>query len=1780
MKYVSGRVKELKVGISNYSEDKFSLDIVGIVTAGSYRTGSSNLHSDGAELKNLNVSGVSTFAGNVAIGTDNVYDPVGASNTTILAVGILTANTIYSTLYGQFTGGSVVANNIVGSGLSISGISTLGSVQVSSGIITATSGIVTYFGDGSKLTGVGNTANIRTNSLKVLGISTFTGDLDVDGNIIGDNATNISGINSVTATNFFGPLTGNVTGNLTGNADTATSSATVTNAAQPNITSLGSLTGLNVVGVATIGGDIKANGNIVGDNSTNITGIAGVTATTLAGTLQTAAQPNVTSLGTLTSLNVTGDVSIGGTLTYDDVTNIDSVGLITARSGVRVSAGGLTVTGVSTFNDNVNLPDNKKIQLGDNGDLQLYHNGTHSYIKEFGPGGLFLDASQVTIGSTDNLKVSIQANPDTHTALYYNNSQKIRTTGVGITVFGTTQTQTLNVSGLSTFTGDVDANGSLTVLGSVGIGTTDPNATVNSNNTSKLAVGILTARQIFSTLYGQFTGGSVLAENIVGTALSISGISTLGGNVAIGTDNVTDPVGAGNTAILAVGILTARRIFSSLHGEFTGGSVIASNIVGSALSVSGISTIGIVQISSGIITATSGIVTYFGDGSNLTGVSGISTAGTSNFEKIVVNDLVVGSGASVVGIVTASAFAGFKYLQAPFGSTTTFTVTVASKDATHRYNGTGSSNAYLINGVQAPVLTLTPGRTYRFTNDNTGSHPLKFYYEADKTTLYTTGVNFQNTYTEISVSDTTPNVLHYQCTAHAYMGNAVVTNSNVVDTPYVATLRKGLNVTSGVSTFVSGVGIGGVLLVTGDITANGNIVGDNATNITGIAGVTASTLTGTLQTAAQPNVTSLGTLTSLNVTGDVSIGGTLTYDDVTNIDSVGLITARSGINVTGGGLNVVGVSTFAGNINANGNIVGDNATNISGISSVTATTYYGDGSSLTGIGASGFSPDGQENLYAGTGAGAASDSDTCYNIALGSNAGNDLNSGDCNIFLGTNAGAKATGSGQNIAIGLNAMCEAVGGSSRNTMIGNEAGRDMNGGSDNVFLGSYAGLRVTNPNSNVAIGKYAGACPQTGQANVYIGNSAGFGVGCLGDGSYNVGLGNFALYAVQGGDCNVAMGYCAATCLTSGSYNITLGTNSGKKLTTGSDNIALGQNAMSAGTVTGNNNISFGYNAGCSIVGGIGNINIGKGTGKILTNGGYNTFFGWYAGASNYGNKNVAIGCYAGVHADGGLSDNVFLGTYAGCCAKANRNIALGYQALKVSTSGGCNVVLGDTAACAVTSGCFNLVSGFKAGLCISSGSCNIFLGKCAGNTTTTGDRNIAIGHDVELSSATGSDQLAIGSGSNNWIVGNANFNVGIGTTNPDPAVGVGNTAKLSVGIVSAYQFYGDGSNLTGVGFNADAQENLYAGTSSGAASDADTCFNIGIGYSALNSVNSGDENIAIGKCAGNNVTSGIYNIFIGKDAGRGNSTNYVTGTRNTVVGGEYAGYSITSGSSNTLLGSRAGLFLTSGSNNTFVGRYAGGATAVTGANNTALGHCAGKRITSGTCNTALGQNALGGSGNVTGHRNLALGSCAGNTITSGCCNIAIGYDVEVPSATGSDQLAIGSGTNRWITGNANFNVGIGTNFPDAAVGAGNTAKLSVGIVSAYQLYGDGSALTGIGLTSGAVTDQTGISTSIGTFNVSAGISTNIDSFAYSSNNYKTAEYTIHFMNGSNTQAQKLLVMQDGVTAFSNEFAVMSSSSLLVSVGATVSGSNVLVQATPETGVSGVTTFRWRREVQD
>ena len=117
--------------------------------------------------------------------------------------------------------------------------------------------------------------------------------------------------------------------------------------------------------------------------------------------------------------------------------------------------------------------------------------------------------------------------------------------------------------------------------------------------------------------------------------------------------------------------------------------------------------------------------------------------------------------------------------------------------------------------------------------------------------------------------------------------------------------------------------------ITGVVTAttfSGGFAGSGA-NLTDVP---ATSLTGTpnitVGTIGAGNVTSSGTVSGVtgSFSGNVSIGGTLTYDDVTNVDSVGLITARKGINVT------AGVSTFAAatHQNAGTKVTGSYTSNI------------------------------------------------------------------------------------------------------------------------------------------------------------------------------------------------------------------------------------------------------------------------------------------------------------------------------------------------------------------------------------------------------------------------------------------------------------------------------------------------------------------------------------------------------------------------------------------------------------------------------------------------------------------------------------------------------------------------------------------------------------------------------------------------------------------------------------------------------------------------------------
>jgi len=210
---------------------------------------------------------------------------------------------------------------------------------------------------------------------------------------------------------------------------------------------------------------------------------------------------NETVLDVYGNINVSGNISAAGTVTYDDVTNVDAIGLVTARSGIDIGYPGTATTLTADGN--------------------AVFSGIVTAAQFFGDGS----------GLDGVTGVSIIAQEVTGDPVY-----PTFASNVGVTTLGIAQTGFVYVPS----------------TGSVGIGSTQPIATLDVN-----------------------------------------------GNVNV------------------VGVLTAERLYSNVYGEFTGGGISGTNIVGTSLSISGISTLGTLQISSGIVTATSGIITYYGDASGL-----------------------------------------------------------------------------------------------------------------------------------------------------------------------------------------------------------------------------------------------------------------------------------------------------------------------------------------------------------------------------------------------------------------------------------------------------------------------------------------------------------------------------------------------------------------------------------------------------------------------------------------------------------------------------------------------------------------------------------------------------------------------------------------------------------------------------------------------------------------------------------------------------------------------------------------------------------------------------------------------------------------------------------------------------------------------------------------------------------------------------------------------------------------------------------------------------------
>jgi len=240
-----------------------------------------------------------------------------------------------------------------------------------------------------------------------------------------------------------------------------------------------------------------------------------------------------------TNLTVGGSLSVGGTITYEDVTNVDSVGLITARNGIVVGSGitlskdgdifftgimtgnGSGLTGVANtdviFTDKISLGDNGRVNLGISSDLLLYHDGSNSYIIEQGTGDLIVNTnSTISLNPNGGGHYGLRVISNGSCELYEANSKKLETDGSGVTVTG-------RVAATS-YTGD---GSSLTGI-AVGVATTVATGIVGivtvldlSNDDHKITVSGITTVDVRGG-----TEGDSHSLRIINSGITTVGFST------------------------------------------------------------------------------------------------------------------------------------------------------------------------------------------------------------------------------------------------------------------------------------------------------------------------------------------------------------------------------------------------------------------------------------------------------------------------------------------------------------------------------------------------------------------------------------------------------------------------------------------------------------------------------------------------------------------------------------------------------------------------------------------------------------------------------------------------------------------------------------------------------------------------------------------------------------------------------------------------------------------------------------------------------------------------------------------------------------------------------------------------------------------------------------------------------------------------------------------------------------------------------------------------------
>ena len=800
---------------------------------------------------------------------------------------------------------------------------------------------------GNVVPDLGNFTTLTANSLTVDQLtanSILTGTLSLSGNVlspvrvqntvsgtnfstVGEVITNngVTSYGNITAPYYIGDgslLTNIPVGTNYSNANVAGYLPTYTGNLQAgNITVLGNIASgnLSVSSNVTVssniasgnlltGGMVSANGNIVGNhyfgNGAFLTGIS-----------STYSNANVeaylpTYSGALTGANL----SVSGNITGNNISvngNVLAVRVISASG--NVSGGNITTSGWVSSLGNVSSPyyfGNGAFLTGlsssySNANVAAY---LPTYTGNISAGYFIGDGSQLT-----NLPPANYSNANVGAYL---------TTYTGIVAANVVST-TGNITG-----NYIIGNGALLT----GIQATEVGVLTTLSVTGNTTTGNLSSLGVISSIGNISTGNTVLTANLLASRIISAAGNIIAGNISavgqtISAGNITVRVGSffiGNGSLI-----TGVNAVSTPASGITG-NILSPNVTTSSLQSVG--TLGSLSVSGTITTAALNATTSISSTGNIIGnritANVVSTTGN------ITGSYFVGNGSLLTGIIANTSYSN---------------ANVAAFLPNYTGNVSGNyfiGNGYYLTGVQVSSIGVLPNLSVTGNivtgNLNSAGNVTASYFKGDGSFL--TGM-----YSNVNVAEYLP-VYGGNVLGNFFTGNGRYLTGVIAESTY-----SNANVAAYLPTYTGN-------LAGGNISVTGRIYGNGA----GITYIPAANINGTVASAntvtnpTQSNITSLGTLTSLSVSGNIS--GSSLISTTGNV--VGGFFIGDGSQLSGIVANVVGVltnlsvtgNTVTGNlstggaVSAAGNITGGNLLTgglISATSTITSAANITGGNILT-----------------------------------------------------------------------------------------------------------------------------------------------------------------------------------------------------------------------------------------------------------------------------------------------------------------------------------------------------------------------------------------------------------------------------------------------------------------------------------------------------------------------------------------------------------------------------------------------------------------------------------------------------------------------------------------------------------------------------------------------------------------------------------------------------------------------------------------------------------------